>query len=307
MNFIKSFNELFEKKITVKRKYTETHPAKIISSNANVRNEVLNAVSDGKLTEEEFLGILSGLNAHSKWLTKNRKLFKVEEDKAGLKTYSLSEYGKKIKNALLSSVQINEALNVPHPNQGKKPVNIFVGRFQPFTLGHVKVFEQLYRENKLPVVVFIVRSERNKEKAPFSEDLQIAMFEKMKREYPFLEAAYVINNAAVDNIFATIRPAYEPILWGFGTDRKKAYDYMINKPDYREQLGVNPEFSGYEIKRGDEDISATKVREALMIDDENAFKKLTPKSIHDMFIPLKTALQPIQESIKTFNEFKNIK
>jgi cytidyltransferase-like protein len=306
MNFIKSFNELFEKRITVKRKYTESYPAKIISSNAKVRNEVLNAISDGKLTEEEFLGILSGVNAHGKWLTKNKKLFKIEEEN-GIKTYSLSEYGKKIKSAILSNIQINEALNVPHPNQGKKPVNIFVGRFQPFTLGHVKVFEQLYKENGLPVVVLIVRSDRNKEKAPFSEDLQIAMFKKMEREYPFLEAAYVINNAAVDNIFATLRPAYEPILWGFGTDRKKAYDYMINKPDYREQLGVNPEFAGFEIRRGDEDISATKVREALIIDDQNGFKKLTPRSIHDMFVPLKNALQPIQESLKTFNEFKNIK
>lgn len=305
MNFIKSFNELFEKRITVKRKYTESYPAKIVSSNAKVRNEVLNAIADGKLTEEEFLGILSGVNAHGKWLTKNRKLFKIEEE-SGIKMYSLSEYGKRIKNAILSNIQINEALNVPHPNQGKKPVNIFVGRFQPFTLGHVKVFEQLYRENKLPLVVLIVRSDRNKEKAPFSEDLQIAMFEKMKREYKFLEAVRIINKAGIDDIFAAVRPAYEPILWGFGTDRKKNFEYMINHESYREQLGVDPEFSGYEIKRGDEDISATKVREALIIDDENGFKKLTPKSIHDMFVPLKNAMQPIQESFKTFKEFKKI-
>ena len=306
MNFIKSFNQLFEKKITVKRKYTESYPAKIISSNAKVRNEILNVLSTNKLTEEEFLSVLSNLKAHNKWLTKNRKLFKIEED-MGTKIYTLSEYGKKVMSAMQSNLTVNEALNIPHTNQGKKLVNIFAGRFQPFTLGHVKVFEQMYKENGLPTVVLIVRSDRNKEKAPFSEDLQIAMFEKMKKEYPFLEAAFVINNAAIDNIFATVRPAYEPILWGFGSDRKNAYENMINKPAYREQLNVNPEFSGYEIKRGDEDISATKVREALIIDDQNGFKKLTPKSIHNMFVSLKNAIQPIQESFKTFNEFKNIK
>jgi cytidyltransferase-like protein len=306
MKLIKSFEELFEKKLTLKRKYTDAYPAKMISSDAKIRNAVIDAISDGQLTEEEFLNIISSTNAHGKWLTKNRNLFKIHEDKDGVKKYSLSEYGKKVKNTMLKNIQVNEALTVSQPNPGKNPVNIFVGRFQPFTLGHVKVFEELHKQNGLPIVVFIVRSGKASDKAPFSEDLQIAMFEKMKREYPFLEAAYVINNAAVDNIFNTVRPAYEPILWGFGTDRKKAYDYMINKPDYREQLGVNPEFKGFEIRRGDEDISATKVREALSTDNESAFKKLTPRSLHQFYIPLKNAMKPIQESLKTFKEFKNI-
>ncbi len=193
---------------------------------------------------------------------------------------------------------IVEALNVPHKEQGKKKVNIIVGRFQPFTLGHAKVFKQIHDQNGLPVVVFTVRGKKpDPEKSPFSEELQQAMFAKMQREYPFLEAMYVAPSAAIDTLYSMLRPAYEPILWGYGTDRKKQYDFMINKPEYREQLGADPSFSGYEIKRADEDISASKVREAIMLDDKKTFEKMTPKSIHNMWETLQDVLSPVSEDL----------
>ena len=188
---------------------------------------------------------------------------------------------------------VSEALTVPYKERGKKKVNMIVGRFQPFTLGHVKVFEQLHKQNGLPVVVFTVRGKKpNPEKSPFSEDEQNVMFNKMKKQYPFLEAMYTVPNAAIDTLYATLRPAYEPMLWGFGTDRKKAYEGMISKPEYRKDLDVEPEFKGYEIKRGDDDVSASKVRTAIELDDESTFKKMTPKSIHDMYSILQNVLTP---------------
>jgi hypothetical protein len=193
---------------------------------------------------------------------------------------------------------IVEALTVPHKEQGKKKVNMIVGRFQPFTLGHAKVFKQIHDQNGLPVVVFTVRGKKpDPEKSPFSEELQQAMFAKMQREYPFIEAMYVAPSAAIDTLYSMLRPVYEPILWGYGTDRKKQYDFMINKPEYREQLGVDPSFSGYEIKRADEDVSASKVREAIMLDDKKTFEKMTPKSIHDMWETLQDVLAPVSENI----------
>ena len=190
-----------------------------------------------------------------------------------------------------------EALSVPYKEPGQKPVNIIVGRFQPFTMGHVKVFEKLHKQNGYPIVVFTVRGKKvDLEKSPFGEDEQQAMFAKMKKEYPFLEAMYVVSSAAIDTLFATVRPAYEPILWGYGTDRKRAYEGMINKPEYRKDLGVDPNFDGHEIKRTDDDVSASKARKALELDDEATFKKMTPKSIHDMYPILKDILTPIGES-----------
>jgi hypothetical protein len=297
---------LFEKKIIIKRKYTESYPAKFASTSAKVRNTIFDAIADGYITEEELNKILFELDANKRWFGRNKKLFNISEDETGIKTYSLSKYGKRIKSA---TIPITEGLNVPHKERGKKPVNIFVGRFQPFTLGHVKVFEQMYKKNGLPVVVFLVRGGKpDPEKRPFSEELQQAMFAEMTKQYSFLEAAFVVPNGGIDTLFATARPAYEPIMWGYGTDRKRAYDGMIDKPEYREDLNVDPNFTGFEIKRTDDDVSASKVRNALIIDDETTYKKMTPKSIHKFYKTLQDTLQPIKENydmknIKTLNEF----
>ena len=294
-------NFLNEKRVTVKRRYTEAHPAKNVSTAARVRSSILEAIADGHITEEEMTRILSELNAHKRWLSRNKGLFNISEDQAGIKTFSLSPYGQRVKN---KTTILNEALTVPHKEKGKKPVNMFVGRFQPFTLGHVKVFEKMYKENGLPVVVYMIRgSKADPEKRPFDEDMQQAMFAKLKKQYPFLEASFVVPNGAIDTMFAAARPAYEPMMWGYGTDRKKAYGYMIDKQSYRDDLGVDPDFKGFEIKRGAENISASKVRNALKIDDEKTFKKMTPRSIHSFYKPLQTMMQPIKEN----DNMKNLK
>ena len=311
MDNIKDMNNFVnEKKITVKRRYTEAYPAKNVSTAARVRNTILDAVSDGHITEEEMSRILTELKAHKRWLHRNKTLFNISEDQNGTKTFSLSPYGLRIKNATRPTV-INEALSVPHKDRGGKPVNIFVGRFQPFTLGHVKVFEKMYKENGYPVIVYLVRGGKaDPEKRPFDEDLQQAMFAKMAKQYPFLETAVVVPNGAIDTLFSNARPAYEPMMWGFGSDRKNAYNSMIDKKAYREQLGVDPNFKGYEIKRTDDNISASKVRNALERDDEKTFKQMTPKSIHKFYKTLQNTLQPIKENnemknLKTLNEFNS--
>jgi len=294
-------NFLNEKRVTVKRRYTEAYPAKNVSTAARVRSTILDSIADGHITEDEMTRILSELKAHKRWLSRNKGLFNISEDQAGIKTFSLSPYGLRVKN---KTTVLNEALKVPHEEKGKKPVNMFVGRFQPFTLGHVKVFEKMYKENGLPVVVYMVRgSKPDPEKRPFDEDMQQAMFAKMKKQYPFLEASFVVPNGAIDTMFAAARPAYEPMMWGYGTDRKKDYGAMIDKQSYRDQLGVDPSFKGYEIPRTGENISASKVRNALKIDDEKTFKKMTPKSIHGFYKPLQTIMQPIKEN----TNMKNLK
>lgn len=80
------------KKIQIKRKYTESHPARTVGKTANVRNEILKAVKDGVITEEEFTKILSKLSGdHKQWRTRNTKYFNVSEE--GIK---LSKWGRRI-------------------------------------------------------------------------------------------------------------------------------------------------------------------------------------------------------------------
>jgi len=210
---------------------------------------------------------------------------------------------------------ITEGLTVKYPEQGKTPVNMFVGRFQPFTLGHAKVIETISKQNGYPVVIFLIKSKTKKKedafKRPYDEETQLEMLNKLKRKYP-IEKVYILDRAAIDYMFNAMRAdGYEPVLWGTGTDRLKTYSYQVDKPEYREDLGVRADFGLFEIPRTGSNISATQVRNAMLDDDKGLFKKLTPKEIHSMYDELKDKLEASiaanESTIMTFDQFtKNI-
>jgi hypothetical protein len=93
--------ELDESRITIKRQYTENHPAITVGKNAKVRNKVIEAIKDGKISQEEFDNLLKEMSIDSKrWLRRNAQHFNVSED--GI---SLSKSGKTI----LKNVMVSEA------------------------------------------------------------------------------------------------------------------------------------------------------------------------------------------------------
>ena len=211
---------------------------------------------------------------------------------------------------------VNEALKVDYPEHGNKLVNMFVGRFQPFTLGHAKVVKAIHQQNGYPVVILLVKSKTKKKedafKRPYDEDTQMDMLNKLKRELP-IEDVFVIPTGGIDTMFNALRPHYEPVLWGTGSDRMTTYGYQVNNDKYREALGVRDDFKLFEIPRTGQNISATQVRDAMLDGDEKLFKKLTPKGIHNMYDELKSRLEASMsvaenvETILTFEQFiKNI-
>lgn len=222
-------------------------------------------------------------------------------------------------NNIKTKMNLNEALTVKYGEHGKEPVNIFVGRFQPFTLGHAKVLEAIHKENGFPVIVFLIKAKKAKKednfKRPYSEDFQIKMFKQVQRQYKFLKEIIVLPSPAIDHMFNALRPKYEPVLWGTGSDRMKAYGYQVNNDNYRDQLNVRSDFGLFEIPRTDDNISATKVRNTMLDNDEAAFQSMTPKALHKMYDTLKSELEKSMElvaaskdqptGIMTFEQFMN--
>ena len=212
-------------------------------------------------------------------------------------------------------LEINEALRVNTVNHGREKVNMFVGRFQPFTLGHAKVLESLHKQNGLPVVVFLVKSKTAKKedafKRPYDENTQLQMFRTVQRQYKFLKDIIVVPYAAIDALFNELRPKYEPVLWGTGTDRMAAYSSQAMKDTYREQLNVLPEFGMHEIHRTGDDISATAVRNAMLDNNYKEFQRMTPRALHSMYDELRDLLvqsvemaeSKVNEGILTFEDF----
>ena len=207
---------------------------------------------------------------------------------------------------------VNEGLTVKHKEQGRKPVNMFVGRFQPFTLGHIKVIESIHKQNGYPVVIVLVKSKTKKKedafKRPYDEETQVAMINSLKSKYP-IEDVIVVPTGGIDTMFNAMRPKYEPVLWGTGSDRMKSYGFQVNKQEYRDDLDVRSDFSLFEIPRTGKNISATQVRDAMLADDFALFKKLTPKPIHGMYNDLKSkleqsmAMSESNDNVLTFEQF----
>jgi hypothetical protein len=87
-----------EKKITVKRKYTDANPAVTVGHHARIRNKVIEALKDGQITQEEFDTILKEMTSDStRWMKRNSHYFNVSED--GI---TLSKTGSSILKGILT-------------------------------------------------------------------------------------------------------------------------------------------------------------------------------------------------------------
>jgi hypothetical protein len=90
-----------ERNIVIKRQYTDKNPAVTVGKAAKIRNRMLEAIKDGKISQEEFNTILGEMTTDSKrWLRRNAQCFNVSED--GI---SLSKTGSRI----LKNVMVSEA------------------------------------------------------------------------------------------------------------------------------------------------------------------------------------------------------
>jgi len=107
MSQVKSYDQFLNEAIhTVKRKYTDSHPARTVSDYAPVRERVLSFVSEkGKVTGEqlsEFFKLMNeetGRKTNIEWMKANSTFFKVKESE-GVKYYTLSEEGKRVHTKL---------------------------------------------------------------------------------------------------------------------------------------------------------------------------------------------------------------
>lgn len=101
MEYIKTFEEFINesqlneaKTIIYKRQYTDKHPALEAGLYGKVRDKILEALKDGKMTQEEFDGIVKEFNLSPRWLRNNAHLFKSKDG-----SVSLSETGQRILRA----------------------------------------------------------------------------------------------------------------------------------------------------------------------------------------------------------------
>lgn len=165
-----------------------------------------------------------------------------------------------------------------------KPVNIVLGRFQPFTIGHLKLAEYAYNEKGLQTVLVVISTPDNKldERHPFPTKALAPFFDKLCKQNPHILDWIEVKNADIVKASEALRKrnGYNLKAWTCGSDRYDAYVNQCKK--YWEMAGLSEEPEVLVCSRED-NISATGVRETLKNQDRKAFEKLVPDIFRGFF------------------------
>lgn len=171
------------------------------------------------------------------------------------------------------------ALDQVNTKPGKNEVVVLQGRFQPPTAGHLKAIKAAYKKYRMPIVIVMIKGAKSDVK--FDSKTQKAVFEQMlDMPHIYLE----LDTGFVGNWIHELRNmGKEPKALFCGSDRVKSYQGQINR--YKDQL--NLDIAVEEIARTGEDISASKVRDALKNDNFEEFKRNMDPSTYKLYDMLK--------------------
>ena len=191
-NFEDFLNE--RKKITLKRRYTENHPALEAGLTAKVRNKVLSEIADGQITQEEFNALVSELSGDSKrWLKRNAKYFSISED--GVK---LSKFGQKA----LSALSVNEEEEIDEAR------NAFITAARAAKAEGLTEFE--FQGKTFPVTVNDVSEE---------EDSDESVQEETQNTNDTMNEAIKVESREAKKVFASLKKFFEVTASGLSKDK----------------------------------------------------------------------------------------
>ena len=185
----------------------------------------------------------------------------------------------KLKKRIIEMNYITENTN---NNRGH---SLVVGRFQPFTDGHLKMITKLFHKTEAMVIIGIVegaKSAKNKEQNPLNFEQRADLVRRALSEtdipYLIIKVASGYLPDVIEVINKTIGTQVSRLYMACGSDRYATYTRLLDK--------AKEEFEGFdyelvEIERNDEDISASKIRHAIKTNDYVFYKDNMPTGIND--------------------------
>lgn len=210
-------------------------------------------------------------------------------------------------------------------NKELKQVRICLGRFQPFTLGHLKM--ALYKELNGPdkeqlkslreqpdldiiknqkTILLVISTSKDKidERHPFEDELMKKEFDIIQQQYGEIEKIIYVKSADICYCGEILKQnGYQASVWLCGSDSYSYYKKMaMNVPKYEIQNRDNRDckdaytksFYVENIERNENDfissISGTKVRETLLNNDKDLFISMMPKETEILFDNFRQAI-----------------
>ncbi len=198
--------------------------------------------------------------------------------------YSYNEFISALETIDTSKKDKSKEINEDSDKEEKKlqPVNLLVGRFQPFHNGHLKMVDQLHKENDLPSIIAVVHPGHNKSgKSPYDEKLISRYMEGIVKDNPGKIAGYfVVNRGLLGPIYGKAKEhGFIPKVIGAGDDRIEDYN---KQSDYLKKAGGDfPE--DIKIIQTKRSSSGTDVRKKIESEDYVGFKKLVPQAVANVY------------------------
>jgi hypothetical protein len=209
-----------------------------------------------------------------------------EEDDSDLSEdpfFSYQEFISKLET--MDSEEIPNGIEILKEERGKerKPINVILGRFQPFHNGHLKMAKNLMEENNLPTFVVVVYPGHNKSgKSPFGEESIKRYMDSIVANNDEIEGYFISPRGLLGSAIAKlIDMGYDPKLIGAGPDRIEDYSKQI---DYIRMSDIKNKVSDdLRIMETPRVTSGTKVRQAIKDEDFSKFKKMVPKEVSNLY------------------------
>lgn len=200
-------------------------------------------------------------------------------------------------------------------------IRVCLGRFQPFTKGHLKMVTYKTGDKDIDnqkTIIFVVSTPKAKVNArhPFDDDLMRQEFDILKRQYQdaIEDIIYVKSADIVKWGSELVKRNLQASVWLTGSDEFKMYNGMAKKiDDYQKRFpeckgGYADGFHVVEIERSENkdfesSISGTKVRQTLKDNDKDTFTKMMPDGTDKLFNEFKEALSQLKESRMSLSDY----
>lgn len=192
---------------------------------------------------------------------------------------SLKDFSARLKTTKIDFTHpVKEKINIQDDifNTGKMIITkklkgnngaLFLGKFRVLSNMHYDIIKKGFAVYD-QMVVALVTSTETKETKELRERILKAAFPKLEIVHSTNGNIFTIMNKSNTNINVILA----------GTDRVAGYKKMIEK---------NPDLRVREIERTDEDVSASKIIEAIRADNKGLFMEMTPKEIHPFYTELR--------------------
>lgn len=227
-----------------------------------------------------------------------------EDDQETEESSSFSHFVEDLEKIRNTKIKNEAPLKEENKGEDLKPINVIMGRFQPFHKGHLQMAKELKEENDLPVLVAVVYPGHNKSgNSPFSEDTIKKYMEAVVRENPELFCGFVIVTRGLLGIIAGEARArgFKIELIGAGEDREEDYKKQV---DYLKKAGKEfpADAKVFKTKRT---VTGKDVRKKIKEEDFTAFKKMVTPAVYSLYNVLSSDVNGTGTNINESVDFTN--